>query len=81
MNKAKMLVDDKIDAKLTELKESVEKIKKPEEPKKPEEKPKGPDAQKVANAVANAIDGLPELAAAYQTRNYKAMVKGKTIYP
>jgi len=78
MKKADMLNDDKINAKLDELKDNVNEIKKTPTPKTDDKK--GPSAKDITEAVANAVDGLPELAAAYQTRNFKALMQSIYIF-
>ena len=69
MKAANLIQDEKINEKLDALKENVKKLEKPKEPKKI-------GAMDVGDAVGDAIEGLPDIVAGFQTRDFQSVMKG-----
>ena len=70
MKAANLIQDEKIDKKIDDLQASIKKL----EPPKEEEKKIG--AMDVGKAVGEAVEGLPDIVAGFQTKNYQAVMKG-----
>ena len=70
MKAANLIQDEKIDKKIDDLQTSIDKLKPPKE----EDKKIG--AMDVGKAVGEAVEGLPDIVAGFQTKNYQAVMKG-----
>lgn len=70
MKAANLIQDAKINDKLKVLQDSVKQLDKPKEPKKI-------GAMDVGDAVGDAIEGLPDIVAGFQTRNFQSVMKGR----
>ena len=66
MKSANLIQDEKLDVKLGEIKKNVDALK-------PEEDSKD---MKTGKAIGEAIEGLPDIVAGFQTKNYQAVMKG-----
>ncbi|XP_066931842.1 uncharacterized protein [Clytia hemisphaerica] len=73
MKKANLIFDPKLDNKLDEMKKSLKKVKPATD--KGSEKPKGPDTMATAEAVNKALQGLPGMVTALQTKDYTSALK------
>ena len=76
MKAANLIQDEKINEKLNILQESVKKLDKPEKPKEEPKEEKKIKAMDVADAVGDAIEGLPDIVAGFQTRDFQSVMKG-----
>lgn len=65
MSNAGMIKDEKINDKLGDIQDKLDKLKG-----------KPVTGEKEVNAISNAIKGLPEIVAGIQTRNYVAVILG-----